>query len=293
VPELPEVETVRLGLNQVTLNQPIMGGDVLLDRTIAHPFSVAEFLSGLRGTAIVQWQRRGKYLLAALGKGIQAESKILPSSFQTAGWLGVHLRMTGQLLWQSQAEPLQKHCRVRLIFPHQRELRFVDQRTFGQMWFVPPDRRPEEIIAGLAALGPEPFSPEFSLEYFAGKLRGRQRPIKNALLDQTLVAGVGNIYADESLFLSQIQPATLCAALPPEQIARLHTAIVQVLQTAIESRGTTFSDFRDVAGVNGNYGGVAWVYDREGQPCRVCETGIIRIKLAGRSAHFCPRCQPQ
>jgi len=280
VPELPEVETVRLGLNQVTLNQEIMGGDVWLDRTVAHPFSVADFLAGLTGTTIVQWHRRGKYLLAKLRL---AE--------QPSGWLGVHLRMTGQLLWQNHSDPLQKHCRVRLFFPQQQELRFVDQRTFGQMWFVPPDRPVEEIISGLAMLGPEPFALEFSVDYLASKLYKRQRPIKNALLDQTIVAGIGNIYADEALFLSQIKPATLCATLNSEQIQRLHGAIIQVLQAAIDARGTTFSDFRDVAGINGNYGGIAWVYDREGQPCRVCETEIVRIKMAGRSAHFCPNCQ--
>ena len=297
MPELPEVETVRLGLNQVTLNQEIRGGDVLLDRTIAYPFSVADFLAGLTGTAIVQWHRRGKYLLAQLDREANYSSSpspvSSPSSLQLGGWLGVHLRMTGQLLWQGQAEPLQKHCRVRLVFPNQRELRFVDQRTFGQMWFVPPDKSPEQVISGLTALGPEPFSSEFSVNYLAEKLHRRQRPIKNALLDQTIVAGIGNIYADEALFLSQIKPSTLCATLTPDQIARLHAAIVQVLQTAIDARGTTFSDFRDVAGINGNYGGVAWVYDREGQPCRICETSIVRIKMAGRSAHFCPNCQQE
>jgi formamidopyrimidine-DNA glycosylase len=282
VPELPEVETVRRGLNQVTLHQPIVDGAVLLDRTIAFPSSPSEFLENLIGTTLLQWHRRGKYLLAELVK---------QEGSQKAGWLGVHLRMTGQLLWLPETALLQKHCRVRLVFPQQRELRFVDQRTFGQMWFVPPDQSPETIMLGLATLGPEPFSPEFSIDYFAGKLRDRHRPIKNALLDQTIVAGIGNIYADEALFLSRIKPETLCAALHLAQITRLHEAIIQVLQTAIDARGTTFSDYRDVAGINGNYAGLAWVYDREGLACRVCETKIVRVKMAGRSAHFCPRCQ--
>jgi formamidopyrimidine-DNA glycosylase len=280
VPELPEVETVCRGLNQVTLNQIIWGGQVLLDRTIAYPFCATDFLTELKGTAIAQWHRRGKYLLAELVK--QGEA---------GGWLGVHLRMTGQLLWQSQDEPLQKHCRVQLFFPEQRELRFIDQRTFGQMWFVPPDRSPQEIMSGLARLGVEPFSPEFSVMYLAEWLKKRQRPIKNALLDQTLVAGIGNIYADEALFLSQIRPQTLCSALSLEQIQRLHAAILDVLQTSIDARGTTFSDFRDVSGVNGNYGGIAWVYSREGEACRTCGEPIQRLKMAGRSAHFCPTCQ--
>ena len=277
MPELPEVETVRRGLNQVSLNQSMTGGEVLLDRTIAHPFYVSDFLAGLTGRAIVQWHRRGKYLLAELD--------------QKNGWLAVHLRMTGQLLWVQQTTALQTHCRVRLFFPSSQELRFIDQRTFGQMWWIPPDKKPEEIMSGLAALGPEPFSAEFSIAYFASKLQNRQRPIKNALLDQTIVAGIGNIYADEALFLSQIHPQTHCSKLTLEQITILHGAIVQVLSDAINAGGTTFSDFRDVQGINGNYGGVAWVYDRKGEPCRVCLTPIERLKLAGRSAHFCPQCQ--
>ncbi len=312
MPELPEVETVRQGLNQVTLNQEILGGDVLLDRTIAHPLSVAEFLAQLKNVTITGWHRRGKYLLAQLSKSNIGDREELTiqnsgvrkeeSSFQIqpspnnpksseGGWLGVHLRMTGQLLWLNQEEPLQKHTRVRLFFQNSRELRFVDLRTFGQMWWVPASEAPESIITGLQRLGPEPFSAEFSLEYLVLKLQHRQRSLKTALLDQALVAGVGNIYADEALFLSGIRPETLCTALNVEQIERIRTSIIQVLQKAIESGGTTFSNFLNVQGVNGNYSGVAWVYGRRGEPCRVCGTPIMRLKLAGRSSHFCPKCQ--
>jgi formamidopyrimidine-DNA glycosylase len=281
VPELPEVETVRQGLNQLTLGQEIQGGDVLLDRTIAHPLSVAEFLAGLKNVTISDWHRRGKYLLAGLAK----------LDISNAGWLGVHLRMTGQLLWLNQDEPLHKHTRVRLFFPDNRELRFVDQRTFGQMWWVPPSEAPESIITGLKRLGPDPFSADFSVEYLMRKLQNRQRSIKTALLDQELVAGVGNIYADEALFLSGIRPETLCANLNLEQIERIRTSLIQVLQASIEAGGTTFSNFLSVMGVNGNYSGVAWVYGRTDEPCRVCGTSIRRVKLAGRSSHFCPKCQ--
>jgi formamidopyrimidine-DNA glycosylase len=296
VPELPEVETVKRGLNQMTLHQKIQGGDVLLDRTIAHPVSVSAFLAGLQGTTIVQWHRRGKYLLAELAelkgqkeKSPELQPPHLPIS-PSSGHLGIHLRMTGQLLWLNQSEPLQKHTRARLFFEGDRELRFVDQRTFGQMWLVPPDRAPEAVITGLQNLGPEPFSDEFSVSYFQQQLQ-RRRPIKNALLDQAIVAGVGNIYADEALFLSCVHPETLCADLTLAQISRLRTNIIQVLETSIEAQGTTFSSFRSVAGTNGNYGNVAWVYARDGQACRTCETVIQRLKMAGRSAHFCPTCQ--
>ncbi len=324
MPELPEVETVRRGLNDVTLHQTIEGGDVLLDRTIAHPFSVPDFLTGLKGTAIVQWHRRGKYLLAELERSAvsnqpsaisRAEIAALPyrpiaaspsATYSTvshfplptphsplptpSSWLGVHLRMTGQLLWVDQTEPLEKHTRVRLFFGAGKELRFVDQRTFGQMWWVPPENEPEQIITGLQQLGPEPFSEEFSVPYLTQQLQ-RRRPVKNALLDQSIVAGIGNIYADEALFLSGIHPQTLCIDLKPSQIERLRSHIIQVLEASIEAKGTTFRTFRNVAGVNGNYGGSAWVYGRDGDVCRNCTTAIERLRMAGRSAHFCPTCQ--
>ena len=295
MPELPEVETVRQGLNQLTLNLEITGGDVLLERTIAYPFSVGEFINGIKGSAFATWHRRGKYLLAELCQSPQKGSKgaggeITPSSPPT-GWLGVHLRMTGQLLWLHRDEPLHKHTRVRLFFGDHQELRFVDQRTFGQMWWVPPSVAVESIITGLAKLAVDPFSPEFTVEYLAMKLQNRRRPIKTALLDQSVVAGLGNIYADEALFKSGILPETLCTDLQLKQIQRLRTAIIQVLETSIEAGGTTFSNFLNVKGINGNYGGVAWVYNRAGEPCRVCNTLIQRTKLAGRSSHFCPQCQ--
>lgn len=283
MPELPEVETVRRGLNQVTLGHLIVGGEVPLPRSIAYPVDLERFWKGLVGCQFVQWGRRGKYLLADLATPEGA----------AAGWLGVHLRMTGQLLWGSASAPLSPHCRVRLQFGGDRELRFVDQRTFGRLWWIPPDHTPEQVMTGMAALGPEPFSPEFSLPYLQQALGHRQRPVKNALLDQVLVAGIGNIYADEALFLSGIHPLTPCKRLGRSRVQRLHGAIQQVLQEGIEAGGTTFSDFRNVQGINGNYGGVARVYDREGEPCRTCGTAIQRLKLAGRSAHFCPQCQPQ
>ncbi len=317
MPELPEVETVRRGLNEVTLHQTIKGGDVLLNRTIAHPFSMQAFLDGLQGTTIAQWHRRGKYLLAELEQPAvssqqsavrKPELSALPyrpiaaspsATYLTtpyvpvpSGWLGVHLRMTGQLLWVDQTEPLEKHTRVRLFFGGRKELRFVDQRTFGQMWWVPPEQAPEQIITGLQQLGPEPFSEEFYVAYLTQQLQ-RRRPVKNALLDQAIVAGIGNIYADEALFLSGIHPQTLCTNLNQAQVEQLRSNIIQVLQASIEAKGTTFRTFRSVAGVNGNYGGSAWVYGRDGDVCRRCSTAIERLRMAGRSAHFCPQCQRQ
>lgn len=281
MPELPEVETVRRGLDQLTTKQTIEGGEVLLERTLAYPPAVREFDRGIAQKAIASWQRRGKYLLASLVDHTQ----------QPQGWLGVHLRMTGQLLWTKQNDTLQKHTRVRLFFPSDRELRFVDTRTFGKMWLVPPQTAPETIITGLQKLGLEPFDPQFTPAYLANKLSKRRRNIKTLLLDQAIVAGIGNIYADEALFKSGIQPETIATELSSEQISKLHQAIIEVLQTAIDKGGTTFSDFLNLLGVNGNYGDSALVYGRKGEPCRVCGTPIEKIKIGGRSSHFCPNCQ--
>ncbi|CCQ60315.1 DNA-formamidopyrimidine glycosylase [Crocosphaera watsonii] len=277
MPELPEVETVCRGLNQLTFGQTIEGAEVLLDRTLAYPPSSQEFLDQIQNATFDKWQRRGKYLLVPL-----QEKK---------GCLGVHLRMTGQLLWVKENEPLSRHTRLRLFCNQSQELRFVDIRTFGKVWWVPPNQPPENIITGLQKLGPEPFAKEFSIDYFINRLKRRQRNIKTILLDQAIVAGMGNIYADEALFKSGILPTTLGKDLTPQQVKRLREAMIEVLKTAIDQGGTTFSDFRGVTGINGNYGGVAWVYGRHKQPCRVCGTPIEKIKLGGRSSHFCPQCQ--
>ncbi|MBD1218647.1 MAG: DNA-formamidopyrimidine glycosylase [Aphanizomenon flos-aquae Clear-A1] len=278
MPELPEVETVRRGLNQLTLSQEVTGGDILLQRTISYPFSVDEFVDRIKGNTIATWHRRGKYLLAEL-------------STPSPSYLGVHLRMTGQLLWLNQDEPLHKHTRVRLFFGEKQELRFVDQRTFGKIWYVPGNMPVEAIITGLAKLAVDPFSPEFTVEYFANKLKKSRRPIKTGLLDQSVVAGLGNIYADEALFKSRILPTTPCTELQISQIELLRIAIIEVLSASIALGGTTFSNFLSVKGVNGNYGGEAWVYNRTGEPCKVCGHVIQRLKLGGRSSHFCSQCQ--
>jgi formamidopyrimidine-DNA glycosylase len=282
MPELPEVETVRRGLDRYTLDREITGSEVLLPRTIGHPETPAAFSTGLDRTRIQAWQRRGKYLFANL---ISTDAK------QPAGWLGVHLRMTGQLLWLERQTELHKHTRVRLFFGKDGELRFVDQRTFGQMWWIPPTDRPEVVMSGMGKLGPEPFDPAFSVEYFAAKLQKSHRNIKTAILDQTLVAGLGNIYADESLFLSKIHPNTPAHRLTIPQIELLRQSAINVLQTSIDSGGTTFSNYLNVQGTNGNYGGMAWVYNRTNQPCRVCNTPIAKIRLGGRGTHYCPQCQ--
>jgi formamidopyrimidine-DNA glycosylase len=295
MPELPEVETVRIGLNQNTLGWQIEGGEVLLSRAIAYPEQSETFLAAVIGAEFREWQRRGKYLIAQLSQGDRLGDQ-----------LGVHLRMTGSLLWCDRDQPVGKHTRVRLFLKEkgkrkkatgdikgdiQKELRFDDQRTFGKMWWVPAGQTTESVITGLQNLGMEPFDPEFTPEYLAAKLNRTGRPIKTTLLDQETVAGIGNIYADESLFLGKIHPQKAANSLSLVQVKALHQGIIRSLSDGIAKGGTTFSSFQNVAGLKGNYIDTAWVFRRTGQPCNVCGTVISRIKLGGRSTHFCAKCQ--
>jgi formamidopyrimidine-DNA glycosylase len=281
MPELPEVETVRRGLQGQTHGLQIARVEVLRARAVASPPDPELFQLGLQGCSLGDWHRRGKYLLADLRH---------PDASEAGRW-GVHLRMTGQFLWLPEPCPPCRHTRVRLFSTTGAELRFVDTRSFGQMWWIPPGVAAEAVIGGLRRLGPEPFAPEFDTDWLLQRLRGSRRPIKTALLDQTLVAGVGNIYADESLFAAGIAPHTPSGRLQRPQLERLREALVEVLSTSIGVGGTTFSDFRDLRGRNGNYGGQAWVYRRGGEPCRRCGTPIRRERLSGRSSHWCPSCQ--
>ena len=281
VPELPEVETVRRGLELQVGRFCIERVEVLRSRAVAAPKGdPLGFEAALAGCTLAGWRRRGKYLIAELERDGAA-----------AGELGAHLRMTGQFQWLSAGErEACSHTRVR-FHGADRELRFVDVRSFGELWHVPLGTATEQVITGLCRLGPEPFSPDFTASYLRQRLKGSSRPIKNALLDQALVAGAGNIYADESLFMAGIRPHTPAGRLSLSQLQTLRDALVEVLEQSIGAGGTTFSDFRDLTGTNGNYGGQAWVYRRGGQPCRRCGTELRRDTLGGRSSHWCPTCQ--
>ena len=277
MPELPEVETVRRGLVDRLRSFVIADVEVCRARAIANPESPQAFERALRGAEVGDWTRRGKYLMAVL----------LPDR----GIWGVHLRMTGQFQWHPEPSEPCRHTRVRIWNPQEQELRFVDMRSFGEMWWVPPGQPVTSVITGLTRLGPEPFSEVFTASYLKDRLKGSSRPIKSALLDQALVAGVGNIYADESLFAAGIQPLTPAGRLSLARLETLRVCLVDVLQASIGAGGTTFSDFRDLTGTNGNYGGQAWVYRRGGEPCRQCGTILRRDTLGGRSSHWCPSCQ--
>ena len=282
MPELPEVETVRRGLANRLQSFLISDVEVLRERAVASPGGSPELRKGLIGRSVGEWKRRGKYLMAQLHD---------PNTGNNSGVWGVHLRMTGQFQWHPTETSPCRHTRVRLWNDRGQELRFVDMRSFGEMWFVPQNSPIDSVITGLKRLGPEPFSNQFNAAYLQQKLKGSTRSIKTALLDQAVVAGAGNIYADESLFAAGIAPHRQAATLNPRELERLCESLRHVLEISIGAGGTTFSDFRDLEGVNGNYGGQASVYRRTGEPCLVCGEPIERRRLGGRSTHWCSVCQ--
>ncbi len=282
MPELPEVETVRKGLALHLKEFLIDRIEVLSERSISSEGGAKVLSENIIGLQAGQWTRRGKYLICRLNS---------PKSINNSGWLVAHLRMTGHFQWFPKEHPVCPHTRVRIWNKENSEIRFVDTRNFGQIWWVSSDFLPEEKINGLNKLGPEPFSTKFNSKYLAESLRNRKRSIKSSLLDQTIIAGVGNIYADESLFEANILPAKESRYLNSLEISRLCKCIKKVLKISIGKGGTTFKDFRDLEGLNGNYGGEAYVYRRDKKPCRKCGTIILKTKLCGRGTHWCPQCQ--
>ncbi len=211
MPELPEVETVRKGLEKLLKNFYVKKINVLKERSIASIGGSEIFINNIENSYFGNWERRGKYLIGSLTK--RNENK--------KGWLVVHLRMTGQFkLIDQQTLPCQ-HTRVRFFEEGGKELRFIDIRNFGQMWYVPSTKSVTEIVSGIKKLGPEPFSENFNSTYLQQYLKNKKRSIKSALLDQETVAGVGNIYADETLFDAGINPKTESKSLTKRDLNRL------------------------------------------------------------------------
>lgn len=273
MPELPEVETVRQTLLEYLPGQVITGLTVALPRIIKFP-EVAQFAQSIIGRGFRTIDRRGKYLLFRL------------SGDHT---LVIHLRMTGQLRYSTADQPLPKHTHVIFTLDGGHQLRFTDMRQFGAMYLAPDAEIAQ--VANMQKLGWEPLE-RFPLPEFIDVLGRRHTKIKNLLLNQQVIAGVGNIYADESLFMAGIHPETSADALTAEQAAKLHASLVAVLQAGVAMHGTSFSDYVDGLGRSGSFQHQLAVYGRRDRPCPRCGGPIERIKLAGRSAHFCPRCQP-
>ena len=285
MPELPEVETVRKGLEKKLKDFIISEIEIIRPSTIAFPANKDEFKKGLNNSLIDKWSRRGKYLIASLIKN--PNNKTLKSN----GYLIIHLRMTGHFNWLKRNNSPCKHTRVRFFDSQENELRFIDLRSFGQIWWIKEGLDPKKIIKGLGSLGPEPFSKDFNYEYLKKEFSKRTKSIKAVLLDQRIIAGIGNIYADESLFEAGISPFREAKTIKKRELIKLRISIMDVLEKSIGSGGTTFSDFRNIEGLNGNYSMQANVYKRTGEKCKRCSNLIQRKKITGRSTHWCSNCQ--
>lgn len=286
MPELPEVETVARGVDKR------VRGDRIVDvwfSSHAQPFKnpPRRQAAGLRERRIVSVHRTGKHIVFELGaqdvkrpgggwKDDRAENI-------SAQWI-VHLGMTGRLLVTTPETELEKHTHARVTLESGRELRFVDPRRFGRLEFRDLGR-----AAGFAGPGAEPL--EIGAVEFAALFRGRKLAIKAALLNQTLLAGVGNIYADESLFRAGIRPRRAAGRLTRAELERVRSSLKEVLRAAIRLGGSSVSDYVDADGARGFFQLEHCVYQRTGEPCRTCGSLIRRIVLAGRSTHFCAKCQ--
>ena len=291
MPELPEVETVRRGLEQKLKYFIIKKVEVCRDSTVAFPSNKNEFIKGLQNSLFYKWDRRGKYLIAELKKFENKNIKFPLEALKNNGFLVVHLRMTGYFKFIDNPDQHCNHTRIRIFDKNNNELRYIDVRSFGQMWWIKEGLLPNKIIKGLGSLGPEPFSTDFNANYLKKVISKRTKSIKAILLDQTIVAGIGNIYADESLYLAGISPFREAKTIKKDELFKLKKSIVNVLKKSIGSGGTTFSDFRDLDGENGNFGLQTNVYRRTGKKCHKCGKLIERQKVAGRSTHWCPKCQ--
>ena len=297
MPELPEVETIARGLaSRVT-------GDVIESVWLGskpEPLKspAAEIVATLESQRIAGVRRVGKHIVFDLelagrvgrapspargrNKPRKAQLRKKPAGEGArptqAQWI-VHLGMTGRLVVSPPDSEMVKHTHLVAKLASGRELRFVDPRRFGRL----------SVAHGFEAAGSEPL--EVQLDHFVSLFRGRQTPIKSALLNQKLLRGVGNIYADESLFRAGLRPRRRAASLTREDLRRLYPAVQEVLREAIALGGSSVSDYVDVDGEEGFFQLQHRVYGREGEPCLVCKTPIKRVVIAGRSSHYCPKCQ--
>ena len=281
MPELPEVETIARGLNQRVAGDTVES--VWLGEKPEPLKSPAkEIVAVLERSRIEQVRRVGKHIVFDL---VRPSRNGRSPAATSAQWI-VHLGMTGRMLIASPETEIEKHTHALLKLASGRELRFVDPRRFGRLAVV---RMESKNGAGFVAPGDEPLQAQ--AERFVTLFRGRKTPIKGALLNQRLLSGVGNIYADESLFRAGIRPRRRASSLTRDELRKLHAAVQEVLREAIALGGSSVSDYVDAEGREGFFQLQHRVYGREGESCLVCRTPIKRVIIAGRSSHYCPRCQ--
>jgi len=301
MPELPEVETVARGLRKRIVGLKIKGARVTLPKiTNLKP---EQFSRALIGKTIRSVSRRAKVIIIELACGKQLN----PLNQCTNKYLVVHLKMSGQLMYLCPADPVQKHTHVIISLSNGHHLRFRDQRQFGYIRFY--DSKGLDLFMAEHNFGPEPLDAPM-LRYGAPRIRRhrggmtlpefqaiiKSRPnsrIKPLLLDQTVIAGIGNLYADEILFYSRIHPLTRAGRLKPAELKKMYQGMQKILTKAIKERGSSIELYVDAQGKPGNYVKYIKAYGREGKPCLKCRAKITRIKIGSRSAYFCPKCQPR
>jgi formamidopyrimidine-DNA glycosylase len=275
MPELPEVETVRQRLAPLLVGKRISRVDVRRPDVVGYP-AVAQFRNGLKGRAVVRAERRGKYLIFHLSDGKM---------------LVIHLRLSGHLRLIENGKPA-AYERIRFRLNNGEALVFIEPRALGRAYLVSSDEI-GCVLKGLSRMGREPVEPEFNGEYLYEYLQRRRAKIKTVLLDQRVCAGVGNIYSDEALFWAGILPTRQANSLTRAEAERLARALKSIIRNGIRWLGTTMSDRRYLLpdGSQGKFQKRLAVFNREGQPCRVCKQKIKRIRVGNRSSYFCPECQ--
>jgi formamidopyrimidine-DNA glycosylase len=274
MPELPEVQTVVDELQQRLAGRCFGPGATFnLARTAGYP-AAETFATRLAGRCVTGARRRGKYILIDLDNG---------------QLLVIHLRMTGNLHFAPSSAPASPYLRARLPLADGEELRFADMRTFGRLYLGTADEL--ATVIPLQQLGPEPLEEAFTLETLGARLAGRRGAIKPALLDQRVLAGLGNIYADEALFLAKIDPRRPANSLTDADLASLYAAIQTVLAGALANGGTSFRNYLSTWGRKGTNQEQLQVFRRQGAACPRCGTPLIRIVVGGRGTHLCPTCQ--
>jgi formamidopyrimidine-DNA glycosylase len=278
MPELPEVETVRAGLAKYVIGKKILNASTHHPRALK-PASIAP-VSALIGSKILDVKRRGKFLWLSLDRPI---------------CLVVHLGMSGQLLVQPTAANAQKHMRAQFGLSAGRfskasnQIRFVDQRTFG---WVSVEEYVGDVPSSVSHIALDPFEAKFDLAASIAKIKKRKSAIKPTLLNQEIISGIGNIYADEALWRSKIHPQIICEDLSKAEIKRVINCAIEVMQAAISAGGTSFDEqYKNVNGESGYFERSLAVYGQEGEPCPRCGSAIVRIAFANRSSHLCQRCQ--
>lgn len=272
MPEKPEVITVAKKLEKRLLNRKIMSVDVLYPRIIDYP-SVEEFKENIKNQSINSITTRGKWIVLELDRD----------------FLLFHLRMEGKFFFRTKDDIITKHEHVIFKLDNEEELRFADVRKFGRTMLIPKDKL--YTMKPYTELGLEPWDENLNVLYLKEKYKNKKIPIKTVLLDQSIITGIGNIYADEILFLSNINPLCKPCDLTDDELNNIIKNTIKVLDKAIEEGGTTIRSYTSEEGVTGLFQNNLNVHQRENEKCHVCGNTIIKIRVGGRGTYYCPKCQ--